>query len=171
MPKPLQTAKILALTALQLAMVGWFDYATGYEISVSVLYYVPIAYAAWYLDLRWAFWTGVASAAILTKVELAAGRSYSSGWIVFELCFLRVVVFGFVAYSCSHFRRTREEDRARIRRLEGALSVCSCCRKIKNERGDWLAIDDFLAEDQLASVKNKVCPSCARDRYARGGTG
>lgn len=66
LPRPLLTAAALALAVA----VGWLDYLTGHEYSVSILYLAPVFVAAWFVGWR----AGVA-------VAFACGAA----WLVAEL--------------------------------------------------------------------------------------
>lgn len=166
MKEPRQLFFHASFTVVQLAFVAWLDYITSYEVSLTVFYYVPIAYAAWNLGRYWSFGMSALCAATLTWVELKSGRHYSADWIVAERAFMRLLVFGFVAFSFNHFRTALERERDKVKRLEGMLSVCSCCHRVKDPDGNWLDSETFLRESPLVEPVPKLCPSCAREIYA-----
>jgi DNA-binding NtrC family response regulator len=60
-------------------------------------------------------------------------------------------------------RRNREleEMLATRRRLEGLLPICSGCRCIRDERGEWRPIEGYIREHSGAAVHSVVCPECA----------
>ena len=70
-------SKLLALATCGTLLIGWLDYSTGYELSMSVFYLGPVALAAWY-GRRW---TGIAVAIFSSVswyfVDSAAGHQYS----------------------------------------------------------------------------------------------
>ena len=41
--------RTLLLSSVLLALLGYFDYKTGVEVSVAIFYLIPISIAAWYL--------------------------------------------------------------------------------------------------------------------------
>jgi hypothetical protein len=165
--KQMGFASVFALA--QLAFVGWLDYVTGNEVSVAIFYYVPIAYAAWNLGWGWSFGISTLSALTLTWVELLSGRHYSHEWIIAERTFMRLIVFGFVAFSFNYFKSTIEKEREKVRRLEGILTSCSCCRKVRDDQGNWSELDAYLRENTDVQPQTKLCPTCARETYAEGG--
>jgi hypothetical protein len=160
---------VVLITLAQLALVGWLDYLSSYEVSLAIFYYVPIAYAAWNLGAAWSFAFSALAAITLTWMELAAGRHYSSVWFLAERQLMRLLVFSFVAYSFNFFRRAIEREREKVRQLEGMLTVCSCCRKTRDEDGNWISLDVFLQEKSGVRADLKVCPTCAREVYAKDG--
>ncbi len=84
---------ILALAACGVAIVGYLDYVTGYEISMSIFYLVPVAVAAWYAGR----WGGVALGVICCVswyiADFAAGQLYSHSAIAVWNVFVRLGFF------------------------------------------------------------------------------
>jgi hypothetical protein len=164
-----QKALTLTLALAQLAVVGWLDYITSYEISLAIFYYLPIAYAAWHLGRLWSFVFSILCATTLTWVEVASGQHYSSDWVVAERVVMQVLVFGFVAFSFNYFKRAIAQEKEKVRRLEGMLTFCSCCHKLRDEQGNWTDLNSFLREGRGVETEAKLCPTCAREMYATGG--
>ncbi len=51
---------------------------------------------------------------------------------------------------------------AKTRALAGLLHICSSCKKIQDEEGDWKQIEDFIREHFDAEFKHIVCPDCEK---------
>lgn len=43
----------------------------------------------------------------------------------------------------------------------GHLLICSHCKKVRNEAGDWEMIEDYLQLHKQATVSLGLCPGCA----------
>jgi DNA-binding response OmpR family regulator len=55
--------------------------------------------------------------------------------------------------------------RDEVSRLEQELlPICSFCKKVRDPRGDWHELEDFLAERQM-DVTHGVCPACREAHY------
>lgn len=152
----------------QIAVIAWLDYITSYEISLGVVYYAPIAYAAWRIGGLASFGIAVLCVVAMTWAELASGMPFSSHWVLAERAFMRALAFGFVAFSFGWFKRSADRDRQKINALEGLLTLCMCCRKVRDEHDNWLEVDAFLREHPGLS-RPKLCPTCARATYAASG--
>jgi hypothetical protein len=100
---------------------------------------------------------------------VAAGRHYSHEWIIGEVAMMRLLGFSFVAYSFNRFKHTIEDERAKVRRLEGLFTFCSCCHKVRDEHDNWTDLDSFLRDSVGAGTKAKLCPTCAREIYVKSG--
>ncbi len=53
---------------------------------------------------------------------------------------------------------------ARARALTGLLHICSSCKKVQDEGGNWKEIEDFIREHSGAEFKHIVCPVCTKIR-------
>ena len=50
---------------------------------------------------------------------------------------------------------------AQARVLKGVLPICSSCKKIRNERGEWQQIEIYLRERTSVEFSHGMCPECA----------
>lgn len=45
--------------------------------------------------------------------------------------------------------------------LFGLIPICAGCHRIRDERGDWHRLEDFLSARTKSSFTHSVCPVCA----------
>lgn len=59
--------------------------------------------------------------------------------------------------------RVNELQRAvtAARGARGSYTLCSHCHDVRDERGQWQAIEDFLREHLKTSIEQRICPTCA----------
>lgn len=55
---------------------------------------------------------------------------------------------------------------ARVRRLEGIISICMHCASIKGGDGSWQKIEKYLMEHGDAQFSHCVCQKCYSQNYA-----
>jgi DNA-binding response OmpR family regulator len=48
----------------------------------------------------------------------------------------------------------------RVKRLEGILPTCMYCKKIRDERDQWVGIETYISTRSQASFSHGVCPQC-----------
>jgi hypothetical protein len=53
-----------------------------------------------------------------------------------------------------------EATLGRIRRLEGLLSICMQCKKIRTENNAWLQLEKYIGENSDATFSHGLCPEC-----------
>jgi ligand-binding sensor domain-containing protein len=57
-----------------------------------------------------------------------------------------------------------DEALSRVKTLKGLVPICAHCKKVRDDRGYWNAIDSYLRENSDAEVSHDRCPECvARD--------
>ena len=56
---------------------------------------------------------------------------------------------------------------AEVKKLSGLLPICSCCKKIHNEGGEWQQMELFIREHSEADFSHGLCPEYAEITYAR----
>lgn len=53
----------------------------------------------------------------------------------------------------------------RINTLSGLLPICSSCKKIRNDQGEWERLETYVAERSNAEFSHGICPECAQKLY------
>lgn len=54
---------------------------------------------------------------------------------------------------------------AEIRTLSGLLPICSSCKKIRDDKGYWRQIEEYISKHSEAEFTHGLCPSCAKKLY------
>jgi hypothetical protein len=52
-------------------------------------------------------------------------------------------------------------------RLKGLLTVCSGCKRVRDERGDWIQMEGYISDHTSADFSHGICPEC-KDRLYPG---
>jgi len=58
-----------------------------------------------------------------------------------------------------------QEALATVKRLSGLLPICASCKRIRNDRGYWQQIEQYLNEHSEATFSHGLCPECAHRLY------
>jgi DNA-binding response OmpR family regulator len=56
-----------------------------------------------------------------------------------------------------------EETLSRINRLEGIISICMYCKKIRNEEKMWEQMEKYITEHSDAKFSHGICPDCIEE--------
>jgi len=59
-------------------------------------------------------------------------------------------------------KREKELEQAleEIKTLSGILPICSYCKQIRNDKGYWQQVEEYISEHSQAMFSHGVCPSC-----------
>ncbi len=104
-------AVVWVLIIALLALVGWADYALGYEISVSFFYLFPVALAAWFIGAPTGLLVSVAAGVIWHLTDIDAGHVYNSEAIAYWNAMARVLFLSVTAVSLCKIRRFMYRER------------------------------------------------------------
>lgn len=55
-----------------------------------------------------------------------------------------------------------KEAKEQIKTLQGLLPVCPTCKKIRDNKGTWSAVDQYLKQHPDIQVSQNVCPDCLK---------
>ncbi len=115
----LQVTTACLLLILVLAAV---DHTTGYELSFSIFYLLPIAFATWYAGLYHGALLSIVSASVWLIVDITAGNHYSRSFIPFWNAGVRFLFFIVTAWLLTTVRAQLEKERS-MARLDGLTGV------------------------------------------------
>ncbi len=105
---PLPKAAYFGLGLLMAAGVWCADRLVAAQVSLAVVYLLPIGFVAWYCGGAWAYAMALLSASAWLQADMAAGRTYSHGFIPYLNGGLRLVYFCVVAAQAGLIARLRE---------------------------------------------------------------
>ncbi len=158
-----------------LIIVGFCDYATGYEVLLSFFYLPPVALCAWHFG-RTAIAVASATAGIIWFVaDYTSQHIYESSWHIFwnaSMCSASTLVLGFALYQLRLTLREREAVnhalQSALQKLESSTRearelttnlqiVCAWTQRIQIE-GKWMNLDEFLAHHLHLKVSHGMSP-------------
>ncbi len=59
-------------------------------------------------------------------------------------------------------RNVMRENVMLKKQLSGLLPVCAWCRKIRDEKGRWKTIEDYIKERDKVAFSHGICPDCLK---------
>ena len=113
---------ILVVIALSVLVLGFMDYATGYEFGFFVFYFLPIAIAAWRVGSTGSYLISIQSSIVWFLADIYSSHSYTSLFFVFWNTIIRLFSFLIIAYATSKIRFLLVEERKTAKALRDALS-------------------------------------------------
>ena len=117
--------KLFFLSLLLIAIIGYLDHATGFEISFSIFYLLPVA-LCWYCGRTLGLLLSLISAAVWLVVDYSAGQQYSQSWIPIWNALMRFAFFYFSVLALSKIKQDINQ--------EEALSRTDALTKLSNSR-------------------------------------
>jgi signal transduction histidine kinase len=101
-----------------LVAIGFADFNTGYEVSMSIVYAVPIFMTAWFCNKKDALLIALIAGLIWWWANFGSGHAYLQSWHEGWETFVRLGYFIFIAIGADSLRAQRDAASARIALLE-----------------------------------------------------
>jgi len=116
---------IPVLACLLVVILGITDHITGYEISFSIFYFIPILISAWFASRFSAIVISILSAVSWYIADTASEHIYSTFLIPIWNAIMRLGVFVCIAYFAAGFRRELDVGKilSRTDSLTGVLNA------------------------------------------------
>jgi signal transduction histidine kinase len=109
---------LLLEAVVLVAVIGFVDYVTGYEVTFFPFYSIPILMTVWFGNRKFAILISILSALVWWWADTASGHVYSQEWLRIWDTIVRLMFFCLVMYAGSAARQQRDANRARIELLE-----------------------------------------------------
>ncbi|MEW6600561.1 MAG: PAS domain-containing protein [Nitrospirota bacterium] len=52
-----------------------------------------------------------------------------------------------------------------VKTLRGLLPLCASCKKVRNDKGYWTQVDQYISEHSEAEITHGYCPDCERKHF------
>jgi hypothetical protein len=160
------TTQGLALVAL----IGFLDGISGYEISFSIFYLAPITLVTWQAGRRAGFAVASLSALVWLGADLLSGHPFTHLIIPFWNALVRLSFFLIVVSLLARLKHAYEEQRriaralqealAQVKVLSGLIPICAWCKKVRNDQGYWQQVEAYIAEHSVATLTHSICQDC-----------
>ncbi len=152
--------------------LGLLDWLTGYEMSFSVFYFLPVSLSAWFMGLGAAVTLSLFCTLLWFGVDFLSGHQYVSHFYAVWNTFIHLISFLVIGGSINKIRRQIEHERdtaavlgkslAETKVLEAILPICADCKKIRDKEGHWQQLDVYIRKHSNTQFSHGYCPECAR---------
>ena len=157
---------ILVVIALSVIVLGFVDYVTGYEFGFFLFYFLPIVIAAWKVGPTSSYLISILSSIVWFLSDISS-HPYSSVLFAFWNTIMLLLCFLIIAYSTFkiQFLLQEKNDTSRpllsqVKTLSGLIPICASCKKIRDDKGDWQRIEEYIEERTNAEFTHGLCPEC-----------
>jgi hypothetical protein len=154
-----------------LALCGYVDWTTGYEVSVFLLYTVPVGVATRQQGLVAGLLASVAAMAAWVWADVQGGHVYSQHWFLYVNALNRLACFVLTVLAVSYLGAKYQRLSDKLQAFTGEIPQCTQCHRLGAPDGCWRSAEQHLADFGGARLRHKACPDCARRAYARAAYG
>jgi PAS domain S-box-containing protein len=54
---------------------------------------------------------------------------------------------------------------AQVKKLSGFIPICASCKKIRDDKGYWRQVEEYIRDHSEAEFSHGICPDCMRSLY------
>ena len=161
------TRKIVVAVSsvMLLGVIAWADYVTGPAISFGIFYFLPIWLMTWNFKRSVGVLVSLVCAMAWFVVDKTSGSEYPNPLIHYWNAIVRLGYFLTFSILLSRVREQLEKSAAEVKRLGGLLPICASCKKIRNDKGYWEQVEQYIGDRSEAEFSHGICPECARKLY------
>jgi len=58
-----------------------------------------------------------------------------------------------------------KEAVSQVKTLTGLLPICSYCKKIRDDQGNWQVMEKYICSNSNADFSHSICPECAEKHF------
>jgi hypothetical protein len=62
-------------------------------------------------------------------------------------------------------RRRLQKALDEVRTLRGIVPICAYCKNIRDDKGYWSQVEQYVSEHSEAEFSHGICPECMRKNY------
>jgi K+-sensing histidine kinase KdpD len=166
---------LLIFNIATILAIGLLDYLTGIEIIIAPFYLIPISCATWFGSRARGLISSVLSVMTIAASSFMAGNKFShlliDVWnLLMYLAFFVIftVVLSFLKKDLEERRRLiaeLQQTLGQVKQLSGLLPVCSSCKKIRDDNGDWKQMETYISNHSEVLFSHGICPECIERLY------
>jgi len=107
----LDKGSLLSIALVLILLAGYLDYLTGFELSFSLFYLIPVAATAWFASRRSAMIMALVSALVWAVSNRLAGEVYSHPLVAIWNSMIHLGFFAIVALLLSYLREAMQSEK------------------------------------------------------------
>ncbi|KJR97613.1 MAG: hypothetical protein VR65_23705 [Desulfobulbaceae bacterium BRH_c16a] len=140
------------------------DYITGKHIEFPIAYALPVGMAAFRNKKTEAYVMAILLPLVRIGFHFLWQQTQSLPEDILNATITGLALM-FYAYAIDRIAWQKRELEKEVKILEGFLSICASCKRIKNEKGEYEEIEKYVSERSKATFSHGICPECARKLY------
>jgi hypothetical protein len=143
------------------AGVAGIDFALAPNTEFPALFFIPILYAAWYGGFRWGLPFCLLPFVHVLNMWL---RGAPDIFVPTLTAAFRSVILVPIVIWLSSLASSQRALRREVEMLQGLLPICSYCKRIQDDQGDWQPVERYVQERFEAKFTHSICENCVREQ-------
>ena len=158
-----------AATISAIIVIGAVDLITEHEMSIFVFYFFPTALISWRTGAKSSYVVSLLCALVWFIADYYSGYVYSKPWLKYWNVGMRLIAFIIIGYMVDRIHTLLIIAHQKVKTLHGLLPICAKCKKIRDDKGYWHKLEEYISEHSEADFTHGLCESCFRDTLREAG--
>jgi serine phosphatase RsbU (regulator of sigma subunit) len=101
---------LFVISVVILSVIGYIDYATGFEISISIFYLIPVVISSWFIDRTSGYSISFLSSIILFLADILLSHTYSQPLVPYWNALVMLGFFLIISFILSELKERIEKE-------------------------------------------------------------
>lgn len=151
----LESPRLTALTIALGTTVFVLDVMTARGVAIPMLYSGLVLLGLWSPHPRFAFIAAVIATA-LSILGFFLSPPGGVPWISATNLLLALAMIWAVGFLVLRYKRAEQATKV----LRGLLPICAWCKKIRDDKGYWKQLEDYMEQHSEAHFTHGMCAEC-----------
>lgn len=152
----LENPRLATLAVIAGAIVFTLDLVTPLGVAIPILYAGLVLLGLWSPHPRFA----LAAASIATLLSILGFFFSPPGgvfWIGTANRLMALTIIWVTAIIVLRYKRAEQTTKT----LRGLLPICAWCKKVRDDKGYWKQIEEYMEQHSEAHFTHGMCAECA----------
>lgn len=158
--------RIVAISIVMAVIYAYCAYITHHHIPQYMTDRNVLLTIVFVVQAVWALYRLVATVYLEPRFSdfmLSAGAQ-SMSFLVFIGGSIFIIV-GLIVLNQQRVEQDLIDAHKEITTLQGIIPICSICKKIRNDEGDWDQLERYIQSHSEAEFSHSICPDCMKRDY------
>lgn len=164
MPRPFSQSvdfPLVMTTVGSAALVFVIDLFFPQGVAIGMLYAIPVLLAARSRQARFTVVFAAACTVLAVLGHVFSDSGFAPPWMSITNRTISIAMFwGVALLSLQHLKVKEQVDR-----LHGLLPMCASCHKIRDDKGYWSKVEEYLEARTQTMLTHGICPECMQKWY------
>lgn len=151
----LENPRLAALAAVSGAAIFALDLLTPMGVAIPMLYSALVLLGLWSPHPKFALIAAI-MAALLSVLGAIITPPGGVAWLGLTNRLVALLIVWTTAFLVMRYKRAEQATKV----LRGLLPICAWCKKIRDDKGYWKQIEDYMEQHTEAFFTHGMCTEC-----------
>ncbi|UCG78928.1 MAG: hypothetical protein JSV21_03610, partial [Nitrospirota bacterium] len=144
--------------------VGFIDYITGLKVQFPIWFIIPVGLASWYNGRGHGYFYAISLSLARFSFHFFWSEQLTTTDAAINAV-LRLFTLLLIAYLIDRLAEQTRAMKKELRVLRGIVPICSGCKKIRNDAGEYEPLEKYISERSEAEFSHGLCNDCMHKLY------